>query len=78
MTPNADLPRSRFADASAARQAVDCDLPLIEPALHDSDVSGLGVLHPARTVSSTTVTVPRMEHAAAQQRSGIRTHPGDP
>jgi len=39
------LPRSRFADASAARQAVDRCLPLIEPALRDSAVSGLGVLH---------------------------------
>lgn len=41
----ASLPRSRFADASAARQAVDRCLPLIEPALRDTAVSGLGVLH---------------------------------
>lgn len=37
--------RSRFADASAAREAVERSLPLIEPALRDTAVSGLGVLH---------------------------------
>ncbi|MBK1686414.1 hypothetical protein [Rubrivivax gelatinosus] len=45
MTSPPELPRSRFADASAACQAVDRCLPLIEPALRDSAVSGLGVLH---------------------------------
>lgn len=45
MPPTPALSRSRFADVSAAREAVDRCLPLIEPALRDTAVSGLGVLH---------------------------------
>jgi hypothetical protein len=36
--------RSRFADAAAARRAVDMALPMIERALAERDVSGTGFL----------------------------------
>ena len=40
-----ELTRSRFADTAAARRAVLLAQPMIEAALRDPAVSGLGVLH---------------------------------